>query len=131
VIPWITHGVFEFSGKIQTVEIFSPRRSPNGELAGIEHEVILYDPEAFVQPLRIVQVHIRTGNINEVDPFIYARCIQTIFPVDGRPKPRSPGSTFPYTVPDIYGRPWAQTWEKYFEKGMKRPPAESIFEFRQ
>jgi hypothetical protein len=131
VIPWITHGVFEFSGKIQTIEIFSPRRSPNGELAGIEHEVILYDPEAFVQPLRIVQVHIRTGNINEVDPFIYARCIQTIFPVDGRPKPRSPGSTFQYTVPDIYGRPWAQTWEKYFEKGMKRPPAESIFEFRQ
>ncbi len=61
VIPWITHGVFEFSGQLQTIEIFSPRRDPNGELAGIEHEIVLYDPEAFVQPLRLIQVHIRTG----------------------------------------------------------------------
>jgi len=130
VVPWITHGVFEFSGKLQTIEIFSPRRSPTGELAGIEHEVVLYDPEAFVHPLRLVQVHIRTGGISDVDPYIYARCMQTLFPVDGRPKPRSPGSTFEYTVPDFYGRPWAQIWEKYFEKGMKRPKEESIFEFR-
>ncbi|MBK6672567.1 MAG: hypothetical protein IPG49_03470 [Proteobacteria bacterium] len=130
VIPWITHGVFEFSRNLQTVEIFTPRRDPDGELAGIEHEVIFYDPEAFVQPLRLVQVHIRTGELGEVDPFIYARCIQTIFPVDGRPKPFSPGSTFPYTVPDIYGRPWAQAWETHFEKHMKRPQGESIFDFR-
>ena len=131
VIPWITHGVFEFSGKLQTVEIFSPRYSPAGELAGIQHEIVFYDPEAFVQPLWLVQVHIRTGNLNDVDPFIYARCIQTIFPVDGRPEPRSPGTTIEYTVPDIYGRPWAQIWEKYLENGMKRPEADSIFEFRQ
>ena len=43
VVPWITHGVFEFSGQMQTVEIFSPRRGPNGELAGIEHEIVFYD----------------------------------------------------------------------------------------
>jgi hypothetical protein len=130
VIPWITHGVFEFSGKLQTVEIFSPRRDPAGHLAGIEHEIVLYDPEAFVQPLRIVQVHIKTGNLAEVDPFVYGRCIQTIFPVDGRPKPVAPGTTIEYTVPDMYGRPWAQIWEKYFEQGMQRPDDESIFEFK-
>jgi hypothetical protein len=129
VVPWITHGVFEFSSRMQTVEIFSPRRRPDGELAGIEHEVVLYDEEALAQPLRLIQVHIKTGELEDVDPFIYARCIQTIFPVDGRPKPLSPGVTIDYTVPDIYGRPWAQIWERYFEEGMQRPDSESIFDF--
>ncbi len=129
VVPWITHGVFEFSSQMQTVEIFSPRRGPGGELAGIEHEIVLYDTEALAQPLRIVQVHIKTAELEDVDPFIYARCIQTIFPVDGRPQPLSPGATIEYTVPDMYGRPWAQIWERYFEEGMQRPDAESIFDF--
>lgn len=129
VIPWITHGVFEFSGKMQTIEIFSPRLAPDGKLAGIEHEIVFYDPEAFVQPLRLIQVHIRTGDLDEVDPSIYARCMQTIFPVDGRPRPVSPGTTIPYTVPDLYGRPWARIWEQHFEKRMSRPADKDIFEF--
>jgi hypothetical protein len=129
IVPWITHGVFEFSGKLQTIEIFSPRLAPDGKLAGIEHEIVLYDPEAFVQPLRMVQVHIRTGDLGEVAPFIYARCMQTIFPVGGRPQSVSPGTTIQYTVPDFYGRPWAEIWEQHFEKGMKRPKDEGIFEF--
>jgi len=129
VVPWITHGVFEFSGQMQTVEIFSPRRDPDGEHAGIEHEIVFYDDEALAEPLRLIQVHIKTGELDEVDPFIYARCIQTIFPVDGRPQPLVPGATIEYTVPDMYGRPWAQIWERYFEAGMQRPDDESIFDF--
>jgi hypothetical protein len=116
--------------KMQTVEIFSPRRDPAGRLAGIEHEIVLYDMEAFAQPLRLVQVHIKTGQLSDVAPFIYARCIQTIFPVNGRPQPLSPGVTIEYPVPDMYGRPWAQIWERYFETGMKRPSDESLFEFK-
>jgi len=27
----------------------------------------------------------------------------------------------------MFGRPWAQIWEKYFEKGMERPKAKDIF----
>jgi hypothetical protein len=134
VIPWITHGVFEHSGQMQTVEIFSPRRDPTGRLVGIEHEIVFYDPEALAQPLRLIQVHIKTGEIEEVDPFIYGRCIQTIFPINGRPQPVSPGVTIEYTVPDMFGRPWAEIWERYFEEGMKRPedesPFESLFEFK-
>ena len=92
IVPWITHGVFEHSRQMQTVEIFSPRRNPAGELAGIEHEIVFYDPEALVEPLRLIQVHIKTGDIETVDPYIYARCIQTIYPIEGRPQPlRSPG----------------------------------------
>jgi hypothetical protein len=129
VIPWITHGVFEHSGRMQTIEIFSPRLDPAGELAGIEHEIVFYDPEALAEPLRLVQVHIKTGELDEVDPFVYGRCIQTIFPVDGRPRPLSPNATIEYTVPDMFGRPWAQIWERYFEDGMERPAADSLFEF--
>jgi hypothetical protein len=129
VIPWVTHGVFEFSSEMQTVEIFSPRFAPSGELAGLEHEIVFYDPEALAQPLRLIQVHVKTGELDAVDPFVYTRCIQTIFPVEGRPRPLSPGVTIDFTVPDMYGRPWAQIWERYFEQNMDRPVDESIFDF--
>ena len=33
------------------------------------------------------------------------------------------------TVPDMYGRPWAQLWEKYFEQGMQKPKEDDIFDF--
>jgi hypothetical protein len=130
VMPWIAHGVFEFSAKMQTVEIFSPRLDGTGKLAGIEHEIVLYDPEALAEPVRLVQVHLKIGEIEQTDPPIYTRCIQTIFPVDGRPQPLSPGATIDYSVPDMFGRPWAQVWEKYFEQGMERPASEEpLFEF--
>jgi hypothetical protein len=30
----------------------------------------------------------------------------------------------------MFGRPWAQVWEQYFEQGMERPtPDEALFEF--
>jgi hypothetical protein len=41
----------------------------------------------------------------------------------------TPGATIEYTVPDMYGRPWAQIWERYFEQGMQRPDGDSIFDF--
>ena len=129
VVPWVTHGVFEFSGKLQTVEIFSPRYDAAGVLGGIEHEIIFYDPEAFLEPLRLVQVHIKTGELEDVAPYIYNRCIQTIYPVDGRPQPVSPGEIIDFRVPDMYGRPWAQIWEQYFEDGMQRPDNDSLFDF--
>ncbi len=129
VMPWITHGVFEHSGKIQTIEIFTPRFDASGKLGGIEQETILYDPEALAAPVRIIQVHVKTGDLDKIDPIPYTRCIQTIFPIEGRPQPVSPGTTIEYTVPDMFGRPWAQIWERYFEQGMDRPVDESLFDF--
>jgi hypothetical protein len=41
----------------------------------------------------------------------------------------SPGQTIEYTIPDMYGRPWAQMWEQYFEQDMERPQQEDIFSF--
>lgn len=129
IMPWTTHGVFEHSGQMQTVEIFSPLHDPQGNHAGIQQEIIFYDPEALLEPLRLVQVHVKTAQLDEVDPFIYARCIQTIYPVDGRAQPVSPGTVIDYRVPDMYARPWAQIWEEFFENNMERPEGEAFFGF--
>jgi hypothetical protein len=32
-------------------------------------------------------------------------------------------------LPDTYGRPWAQIWERYREQGMQRPQDEDLFSF--
>ena len=65
----------------------------------------------------------------ESDPYVFIECTQTIFPVDGRATPVSPGQVIDYQVPDMYGRPWAQIWEQNFEQGMEKPEEEDIFSF--
>ena len=128
---WKTHNAFEFSNQLQTVEIFTPRYDEAGEFQGVEQEAIFYDPEAFVEPLRMIRFFEKTGDLNDadVDPYVFVECIQTIFPQDGIATPISPGVTIDYTVPDMYGRPWAQIWEEYHEEGMERPEAEALFGF--
>ena len=60
-------------------------------------------------------------------PFLYATLLT--IPVDGKASPVSPGAVIEYEVPDMYGRPWARIWEKYFEQGMERQEEEDIFSF--
>jgi len=118
---WISHGGFEFSNRLQSIEIYTPRTDAGGTLIGLKQEVVLYDPEAFVAPLRIVQNLDRLGDANEGDPFPIMECIPQSFPVNGHTSPTSPGQAVEYLVPDIFGRPWAQIWERYHEAGMSRP----------
>jgi len=118
---WVSHGGFEFSSKMQSVEIYTPRTADDGSFLGLKHEVILYDSEALVEPVRIVQLLDRTQALNEGEPFTIMECIPQSFPVDGQATPMSPGQTVEYRVPDIFGRPWAQIWERYHEEGMQRP----------
>jgi hypothetical protein len=44
-------------------------------------------------------------------------------------QPTGPSMTFEHEVLDMYGRPWAQLWEKYYEQGMEKPRDEDIFDF--
>src|SRR5512139_839907 len=128
---WLNHGGAEFSNHLQSVEIYTPLKDAAGKLTGIKHEIVLYDDESLVEPVRIVQTWKRLGRLNENDPLVYMECIPHIFPIKGVATPKSPGSRFEYELPDIYGRPWAQIWEEYREKGMQRPEEESIFDFRK
>jgi hypothetical protein len=118
---WISHGGFEYSNKLQAIEIYTPRIDAAGELIGLNHEVVLYDEEALAEPVRIVHKLDRQGDLNAGDPFPVMECIPQSFPVDGVTTPMAPGQTFEYKVPDIYGRPWARIWEQYHEEGMERP----------
>jgi hypothetical protein len=126
---WATHGAFEHSNKMQTIEIYSPNRDAAGKFLGLTHEAIFYDPEALVEPVRIVRRLEKLHDFDEGEPYAFVECVQTIFPVKGTSTPLSPGAVFEYEVPDIYGRPWAQTWKKYWERGMEGQQQDDIFKF--
>jgi len=127
---WTVHGHFEFSSKMQSIEIYSPVRDKAGKITAMKHEAILYDPEAFVEPIRIVRVLNRMGDLEEGAPYTFIECVPNIYPVKGHATPVTPGQEITWEVPDIYGRPWAKNWEKYYEQGMKRPDSdEALFDF--
>jgi hypothetical protein len=126
---WASHGVFEFSSKMQTVEIYTPNRDASGTLVGLHHEAVFYDPEALVEPIRIVRDFRKLGDFDEGEPYVFTQCLETIYPINGRATPVAPPNVIPYEVLDMYNRPWAQIWEKYWEKGMSRPEPVDIFKF--
>jgi hypothetical protein len=70
----------------------------------------------------------RISGFDEGDPFQFIECVPSIYPVNGRATPIAPGTTFEYTVPDMYGRPWAAIYEQD-EQDMKRPEGRDIFNF--
>jgi hypothetical protein len=126
---WINHGGAEFSSQLQSVEIYTPIKDSAGKLTGIKHETVLYDPEALVEPVRIVQTWKRAGRLSDNDPLVYMECVPHIFPIEGVATPVNPGTRFAHELPDMYGRPWAQIWERYREPGMQRPVEQDPFSF--
>ncbi len=126
---WFTHSSWEYSSKLQTVEIWTPRKASNGTLIGLEQETVFYDEEGLVDPVRSVRFFPRLGDFNEVAPISLSFCNQTTFPVNGRGTTVAPGTVIQYRIEDLYGRPWAAIWEEYFEKGMQRPKQAEIFDF--
>jgi len=127
---WKTHAAFEHSNKMQTIEIYTPNRDGSGKFLGLNHEAIFYDPEALVEPVRIVRNLVKMSGFEEGDPYVFIECLQTIYAVDGTATPVSPGQVIQYEVPDMLGRPWADIWEKYWEKGMEKPEEKDIFSFK-
>ena len=126
---WSSHAAFEFSNRMQTIEIYTPNRDESGNFLGLNHESVLYDPEALVEPVRIIRNITRQSGIEEGDPQPFIECVQSIFPLSGSGTPVSPGTVIEYEVPDMYGRPWATLWEQYHEEGMQKPTVEDIFKF--
>ena len=126
---WTSHGNFEFSNRMQTIEIYTPNHDADGEFTGLKHEVVFYDPEALVQPVHIVRNMVKISDLDQGPPMVYTECLQTIYPIKGVPTHETPPSIIPYEVLDMYARPWAQIWEKYFEQGMDKPKQDDIFSF--
>ena len=129
---WMVHGKFEFSSKLQTVEIYTPVRNASGQITAINHEAVFYDPEALVEPIRIVRNLPRMGGLEDGNPYTFIECVPNIYPVKGHATPVTPGQKLEFETPDIYGRPWAKNWERYYEQGMKHQDQdEGLFNFDQ
>jgi hypothetical protein len=126
---WTSHSVFEFSNKMQSIEIYTPIHRADGTFVGLRHEAVLYDPEALVEPVRIVRDLTKLSDYEEGEPYVFPDCLETIFPIKGLATPVAPGTVIDFEVPDMYGRPWAQIWEKYWEQGMRRPEPDDLFSF--
>jgi hypothetical protein len=114
----ISHSMFEYSNQMQVIEVFRP--NPDG--TGLLVEATFYDPEAFTRPLHIVTPWIKQSGLNDPQArYTWSECATSGVVVngpDGRPTPLIFGEE---RYVDYFGRPWAQIWEKYFEKGWKRP----------
>ena len=115
---------------MQSIEIYTPLKNKKGEMTGFRKETILYYEDALVDPVRIVKYWDKVGELGSGEPLQYVHCFQTIFPIKGVPTQKLPGDEFEFSPPDIYGRPWAQIWEKYHEKGMERPQQKKLFGFQ-
>ena len=120
VQPWtLSHSMFEFSGKMETVEIFKPALDASGKFTGLDHETVFYDSDAFVQPLRATYRYVRVaGPEDPTHRYTYIECLSNLRNTNGRPTQLTKAD--PRYI-DYYGRPWAQDWEKYFEIGWDRP----------
>ncbi|HVS24229.1 MAG TPA: hypothetical protein VMU03_10935, partial [Gammaproteobacteria bacterium] len=109
---------------------YTPNKDAKGKFLGLNHEAIFYDPEALVQPVRIIRNLVKISDVDQGDPYVFIECVPTIYPVNGQATNVSPGNVIQYEIPDMYGRPWAHYWEEYWEKGMERPKDEDIFTFK-
>ncbi len=129
---WKVHGGMEFSSKLQAIEIYTANRDAAGVIYGLNQEAVFYDPEALVEPIRVVRNLQRQSGVNEGNPYQFIECIASIFNVDGIATPVSPGTVIDYEVPDMYGRPWAENWRRFHEQGMQVPQQrQDIFDFGQ
>jgi hypothetical protein len=126
---WKVHGNFEFSNRLQTVEIYTPNRDAEGQVIGLNHEGIFYDPEALVEPIRMVRNLDRIGGFETGNVYEFIECIPTIYNIDGFATPVAPGAILQYKVPDMYGRPWAENWREFHERNMQPPDSADIFSF--
>ncbi len=115
----LSHSMFEFSGKMETVEIFKPALDASGKFIGLDHETIFYDPDAFVQPLRATYRYVRVAGPEDPNRrYTYIECLSNLRNTNGRPTQLTKAD--PRYI-DYYGRPWAQNWEKFFEVGWDKP----------
>jgi len=115
----LSHSMFEYSDKIETVETYKPAYDASGKFVGLDHEAVFYDPDAFVRPLHATYRFVRQAiPDNPTRRYTYIECLSNLRNTNGRPTQLT-GADPRYI--DYYGRPWAQNWEKYFEVGWDKP----------
>jgi hypothetical protein len=120
----LSHGMFEFSDKIESVETYKPAYDATGKFVGLDHEAVFYDPDAFVQPLHATYRFVRQATPDDPERrYTYIECLSNLKNTNGRPTQLTADD--PRFI-DFYGRPWAKNWEKYFEVGWDKPQETAV-----
>jgi hypothetical protein len=130
VQAWTQHTTWEFSYEFETVEILTPARDAAGKFLGVDWETVIYDPEALQQPVRILWHRNYQQSWSEAGRLGWAECTRALYPIDGFATQVAPGQTIEFTVPDMFDRPWAKIWERYFEQDMDKPKDEIDLGFK-
>jgi len=121
---WTQHTLFEFSDKLESVETFKPMYDANHHFVGIQNEATWYDPASLAVPVRVRDRFLRRAEAGDPNArFTFIECLSNIKNVNGRPVQLTKGD--PNFI-DYYGRPWAQNWEQWFEKGWEKPNDNSV-----
>ncbi len=125
VQPWtISHSMIEYSGKFEVVETFKPAYDADHKFIGLDEEAILYDQDAFVQPLKVSFRYIRRSTPDNTDQrYTYIECKGNLRNLNGRAVQLT--KTDPRFV-DYYGRPWAQLWNDHYEKDWVKPETSAV-----
>jgi len=121
VQAWTQHTSWEFSYELESIEIFTPVHSDDGEFLGLDWEAVIYDPEALVEPVRILWHRNFQQGWDTAGRLGFSECTRRLYPVNGYATQIAPGQVIEYRVPDMFGRPWAKIWEEWFEQDMQRP----------
>ena len=78
-------------------------------------------------------IHIDAGHALSLQ--YHERKAESIYVLSGRlhlhlaSGPKETVRVIELEVPDMYGRPWAQMWRKYWERDMQPPSENDIFSF--
>jgi hypothetical protein len=118
---WNQHSSWEWSDRLETIEILTPAHDAGGTFLGIDWETVIYDPEALVEPVRILWHRNYQQGWSTADRLGFTLCTRPLYPVNGYATHVAPGQVIEYRVPDMLDRPWARIWEEFLEKGMDRP----------
>jgi hypothetical protein len=127
---WNQHTAWEWSDSLEAIEILTPVRDAGGKFLGLDHETIVYDPEALVQPVRLLVHRNFQRTWTESGRLGMDLCTRPMYPINGIPTAVAPGEVIQYEVPDMLDRPWADIWEKHLEKDMSRPVEELDLGFK-
>jgi hypothetical protein len=127
---WNQHSSWEWSDRLETIEILTPVRDASGKFLGLDWEAVLYDSEALAAPVRILWHRNYQQSWGTADRLGWVECTRPLYPVDGYATQVAPGQVIEYKVPDMSDRPWAKIWEDNFEKDMERPKQELDLGFK-
>ena len=116
----LSHGMFEFSPKLQVIETYKPVMA-GGRMVGLDHETVFYDETAFAQPLRVVDRFTRTAGPG-AKRFEQFECLTNFRTVSGKLTEVDPKHEF---YIDYLNRPWAQNWQRFFEKDWVNRPKDT------